>query len=198
MEDQQETLDIISQRADYTTPGTNTSANNEITQRLDVLLTEMQSLRQDFDTKVKYDESKERLIDTLHRELQAYREGLHFKILRPLLLDLITMYDDLGKVVDDMQATNPDSSFQQIIQNFALFQQAIEEMLQRNGVDAFCVEDSTFVASRQRVLKVFTTTDPTQDKQITRRVRKGFLYENRVLRPEVVEIYKYVPPESFG
>src|SRR5438105_2583840 len=178
MEDQQETLDIISQHADHATPTTSTTSSNEIPQRLDVLLTEMQSLRQDFDTKVKYDESKERLIDTLHRELQAYREGMHFKILRPLLLDLITMYDDLGKAVDDMQATNSDSSFQQIIQNFALFQQTIEEMLRRNGVDAFCVEDSTLVASRQRVLKVFTTADPTQDKQIARRVRKGFLYEN--------------------
>ena len=175
-----------------------TPADSEITQRLDTLLTEMHSLRQDFDTKVKYDESKERLIDTLHQELQAYREDLHFKILRPLLLDLITLYDELGKVVDDMQATNSDSSFQQIIQNFALFQQTIEEMLRRNGVDAFCVEDSTFVASRQRVLKVLSTAEPTQDKQIARRVRKGFLYENRILRPEVVEIYKYVPPESFG
>jgi molecular chaperone GrpE len=196
MQDQQGTTDIIiNQNAESVTCTTNTPANSEIIQRFDTLLAEMDSLRHDFDTKVKYDESKERLIDTLHLELQAYREGLHFKILRPLFLDLITMYDDLGKVVDDMQTKDSNSSVQQDIQNFASFQETIGEILRRNGVDVFCLEDNIFVASQQRVLKVLPTTNPSQDKHIARRVRKGFLYENRVLRPEIVDIYKYVPAE---
>ena len=196
MQDQQGTTDIIiNQNAESATSTTNTPANSEIIQRFDTLLAEMHSLRHDFDTKVKYDESKERLIDTLHLELQAYREGLHFKTLRPLFLDLIAMYDDLGKVVDDMQAKDSNSFLHQIIQNFSSFQETIEEMLRRNGVDAFCVEESAFVPSRQRVLKALTPADPTQDKQIARRVRKGFSYESRVLRPEIVDIYKYVPAE---
>ena len=100
MEDQQGTFDIMTnQHIESATSTTNTPTNSEIIQRLDTLLAEMHSLRQDFDTKVKYDESKERLTDTLHLELQAYREGLHFKILRPLFLDLIAMYDDLGRIV---------------------------------------------------------------------------------------------------
>lgn len=196
MQDQQGTTDIIiNQNAESATSTTNTPANSEIIQRFDTLLAEMDSLRHDFDTKVKYDESKERLIDTLHLELQAYREGLHFKILRPLFLDLITMYDDLGKVVDDMQTKDSNSSVPQDIQNFASFQETIEEILRRNGVDVFCLEDNIFVVSQQRVLKVLPTTNPSQDKHIARRVRKGFLYENRVLRPEIVDIYKYVPAE---
>lgn len=196
MEDNQGTSDIItSQHMEGAAPTTTIASDAAIAQHLHALLTEMQSLRQDFDTKVKYDESKEHLIDTLHRELQAYREGLHFRILRPLFLDLITMYDDLGKIVDALQAKNSDSSPQQVIQNFASFQETIEEILQRHGVEAFYAEESTFIPSRQRVLKVLPTTDPTQDKHIARRVRKGFAYESRVLRPEIVEIYKYVSVE---
>jgi molecular chaperone GrpE len=194
MEDPQGTFDIMTnQHAESATSTTNTPTNSEIIQRLDTLLAEMHSLRQDFDTKVKYDESKERLIDTLHLELQAYREGLHFKILRPLFLDLIAMYDDLGRIVDDTQAKHSDVSSNQVIQNFVSFQETIEEMLRRNGVDAFCVEESMFVPNRQRIFKVLVTSDPAQDKQIARRVRKGFSYENRVLRPEIVDIYKYAP-----
>ena len=196
MEDNQGTSDsITSQHLEEAGPTTTLTPVAAIAQHLRSLLTEMQSLRQDFDTKVKYDESKEHLIDTLHRELQAYREGLHFRILRPLFLDLITMYDDLGKIVDALQAKNSDSSPQQVIQNFASFQETIEEILQRHGVEAFYAEESTFIPSRQRVLKVLPTTDPTQDKHIVRRVRKGFAYESRVLRPEIVEIYKYVSVE---
>ena len=168
----------------------------EITRSLQLLTTEMQRLREGFDTKVKYDESKERLIDSLHRELQVYREGLHFKILRPLFIDLIAMYDDLGKLIDTMLAKDPTVASNQAIQNLGSFQEAIEETLRRNGVDTFTVEESTFLASKQRILRVVDTSDPAQDKHIARRVRKGFEYEGRVLRPEVVETYKYTPVSS--
>src|SRR5579862_6730335 len=61
------------------------------------VLTSLNQLRQDFETKLMYDASKERQIDGMHQELQGYREGLHFRLLRPMFHDLIAMYDDLGK-----------------------------------------------------------------------------------------------------
>lgn len=183
--------------ADLTTSSTaNALLIEEVTRSLQLLMTEMQRLREDFDTKVKYDESKERLIDSLHRELQVYREGLHFKILKPVFIDLIAMYDDLGKLIDAMLAKDLASASSQGVQNLESFQETIEETLRRSGVDAFTIEETTFLASKQRILKVLDTSDPTQDKQVVRRVRKGFEYEGRVLRPEIVEIYKHNPVSS--
>ncbi len=186
-----------SKSADAETSSTaNILAIEEVTRSLQLLMAEMQRLREDFDTKVKYDESKERLIDSLHRELQVYREGLHFKILKPVFIDLIAMYDDLGKLIDAMLAKDLASASSQMVQNLGSFQETIEETLRRNGVDGFTIEESTFLASKQRILKVLDTSDPVQDKQVARRVRKGFEYEGRVLRPEIVEIYKYKPVSS--
>jgi len=172
------------------------SSIEEVMGSLQQLTTEMQHLREDFDTKVKYDESKERLIDSLHRELQVYREGLHVKILKPIFLDLIAMYDDLGKLIDAILTRDPASISSQEVQNLESFQEAIEETLRHNGVDTFTVEESAFLASRQRILKILDTADPAQDKQVARRVRKGFEYEGKVLRPEIVEIYKHAPVSS--
>jgi len=185
--------EIADATASSTVNGASTAENTPI---LQLLMSEMQHLREDFDTKVKYDESKERLIDSLHRELQAYREGLHFKILRPLFIDLIAMYDDLGKLIDAMLSKTPATTSSQALQSMESFQETIEEILRRNGADAFTVEENTFVASKQRILRVVDTTDPAQDKQVVRRVRKGFEYEGRILRPEVVEMYKYNPVSS--
>jgi len=186
-----------SKSADPTTSSTeNALLIEEVMQSVQLLTTEMQHLREDFDTKVKYDESKERLIDSLHRELQVYREGLHFKILKPVFIDLIAMYDDLGKLIDAMLAKDLASASSRMVQNLGSFQETIEETLRRNGVDGFTIEESTFLASKQRILKVLDTSDPVQDKQVARRVRKGFEYEGRVLRPEIVEIYKYKPVSS--
>lgn len=169
---------------------TTNSPSQDMISAMPVLLAEIKELRQDFETKVKYDESKERLIDTLHKELQTYREGLHFKILRPIFIDLITMFDDLQKVIDTLQIKSPLTESQEM-QNLQSFQETIEEILYRNGVEVFEAEGDMFLANRQRVLKVIETADSVQDKRVARRVRKGFCYENRVLRPEIVEIYKF-------
>lgn len=159
------------------------------------LTTAISALRQDFDTKIKYDESKQRLIDSLHQELQSYRDGLHFRILRPILLDLISIYDELGALIENASA-EASAVPRQVIDNLSALQESIEETLYRNGVEAFSVEQETFLASRQRNLRVIPTTDRQKDKQIARRVRKGFVYEGTLLRPEVVESYKFTPASS--
>ena len=41
---------------------------------------QIEALQRSFESKIKYDASKEKVIDSLHRELQAYREDMHFKI----------------------------------------------------------------------------------------------------------------------
>ncbi|GHO86338.1 nucleotide exchange factor GrpE [Dictyobacter formicarum] len=177
-----------------TAPGTehtNTDMLEQTFQGMQQLLTAMQGLKQDFETKVKYDESKERMIDTLHSELQSYREGLHFKILRPLLIDLISLYDDINHIIENTQKTFPDLDTT-IIGNMKSFHESVEEMLSNNGVEAFQVPEATFTPNKQRALRAVPTSDASLDKQIASRLRKGFSYENRILRPEIVETYRYV------
>jgi molecular chaperone GrpE len=173
-------------------PDSSPALDVEISSAMQLLLAEMQSLREDFDTKVKYDKSKEHQIDSLHQELQAYREGLHFKILQPIFKDLIVIHDDLGKLIENMMVEGAQSSEDRMIKNLQLFQYAIEEILSRNGVEAFCVGGNTFTPSKQRAIQAIDTSDLALDKQIVRRVRKGFSYDDRVLRPEEVITYRAV------
>lgn len=174
--------------------GTNTPSSPAADQTTQLLLKEMQNLRQDFDAKVKYDQSKERLIETLHRELQTYQEGLHFRVLRPVFTDLMTLYDDISKLVEGISASGNDVTA--VIDRMVIFQETVEDILRRNGAESFTVEGPTFQPNRQRILRVIPTFDPAQDRQIARRVRKGFVYEDIVLRSEVVEVFKYTPPNG--
>lgn len=166
------------------------SVNVRILTGLHALYAEMQDLRQDFDTKIKYDASKGQLIDSLHHELQVYREGFHFKILRPLFMDLIAMYDDLCRLIEDPRLQEEQGFF---FRNLQSFLETIEEILLRNGVETFQLDGTIFTASRQRTLKVVRTPDPVLDKHVANRVRKGFLYEDKLLRPELVNTYAYDP-----
>jgi molecular chaperone GrpE len=156
------------------------------------LLGAMEQLRQDFDAKIKYDAGKERQIDSLHSELQAYRTGLYFKILRPVILDLISMHDDLSRLIDGIPSGEGMVSVAQVLKNLQSFQSTIEEILQRNGVEPYSVEGETFVSGRQRALQAVETTESSLDKQIARRVSKGFEYDEKILRPELVMTYRSV------
>ena len=170
--------------------GMNSPASPELANSIQQLLGEMRELRRDFETKLMYDENKQCLIDSLHSELQGHREGLHFKILHPIFLDMIDMHDDLGKLAEALPTKYGEAVLEDMLNNLRSFQETIEEILERNGVVVSNAEGDVFVPGRQRAIKALDTSDPMLDKQIARRVRKGFEYDGKVLRPELVEIYK--------
>lgn len=156
--------------------------------------TGLMALQQGFDSKIKYDATKERVIDALHQELQTYRDGLHFKILQPIFMDLIAMHDDLGSLVRHNEGR--EGAAPETIRNLASFQETIESILERYGVRPFIEEGETFTPQRQRVARTVNTANPGQERFISERVRKGFEYAGKVLRPELVTIFKYVPTET--
>jgi len=167
-------------------------ANDQEGQLLQQVLQELQILRQEFSAKMKYDATKERQVDSLYQELQGYREGLHLTILKPLFIDLIAMHDDLGKVVERLAQDSPDATDSSMQSNLKSFQETVEEILKRNGVEPFSIESDTYVPGKQRILRVIETPHIEEDKKIARRVRQGFSYDERILRQEFIHTYKFV------
>lgn len=147
-------------------------------------------LRADFDTKIKYDESKEQTIDALHRELQDYRADLVLKIMRPLVNDLLALYDDMAQMIGryQTQEAHEDSP---LLRNFEGVLADVEEILARYGYELFEHEAVQHDSNWQRVQKVVETASAEQDRMIARRVRKGLRYDDKIIRPEVVDIFRY-------
>lgn len=149
-----------------------------------------EQLRLDFENKILYDAGKDRQIDHLHSELQAYRAGFHFKIIRPLIMDLISMHDDLTGLIEDFSSREEAIPAKQASDNLASFRETIEHVLERHGVNVYTEEGDLFISGKQRTLKAIETPEASQDKQIARRVSRGFEYEQKVLRPELVITYR--------
>lgn len=157
------------------------------------VLSEVRALRGEFTSKLLYDDTKQQQLDTMHKELQAHREGLLFRALRPVLLDLIALYDDVGKQVEAAKAPSDSPSSSVETSAWSVVHGAIAEILGRNGAEPFVADGESGGARRQRVINIIPTSDPSQDGIIARRLRPGFAYEDRVLRPEWVEVYRYAP-----
>jgi molecular chaperone GrpE len=106
---------------------------------------------------------------------------------------MITLYDDVSKVIDSLHQKGTSMESYEVGQHLVSFREMIEEVLARHSVTPFAVQEDTFVPARQRTSKTVATNNSLQNKYIARRVRVGFEYEGTLLRPEIVEVYKYTP-----
>lgn len=154
------------------------------------ILEELRRLGEDFSMKMKYDQAKERLIDALDEEVRRHRVGLHFTLLRPVFLDLISLHDELGKCAESPAA---DESTARTLRSFA---STVEEVLARNGAAAFTNEGVAFDGKRQRAVRTAATVVLADAGHVAEHVRAGFEYEGRLLRPELVVTYRYVEPSE--
>lgn len=130
--------------------------------------------------------NREKVVDRLHAELQEYKNDLLRSLLRPVFIDLIQLHDDIGKVVAT-QASGEDSG--RLIDLLRGFQQGVEDILYRQGVETFEADGDAFDPRRQRAFATRPTDDPALNKQVAARLRKGFRSGEKVIRPEIVSVY---------
>lgn len=171
-------------------PNHGSAVGTDLERLVGMVFDELQALRNDFASKIQYDETKQHQLDSMHAELQAHREGFHFRVLRPVLVDLISLFDDLSKQVEVVGTAKSAANVGDTAA-WSVFLGTVEEILRRNGVEAFSVDGNSGGVRRQRVINIIQTPDPTLDGSVARRLRPGFAYEDRVLRPEWVEVYQY-------
>ena len=153
-------------------------------QRLDALSTL-------FDREIRAEATREKVVDRLHAELQEYKQDLLLKTLRPVFIDLIQLHDDIGKVAVAGADTGPDSA--RLVVLMQGFQQGIEDILYRQGVEPYEVEGDAFDPRRQRAVTTVATDDSARARTVAARLRKGFQAGDRVIRAEVVSVFSYKP-----
>jgi molecular chaperone GrpE len=152
-----------------------------------VLGKRLDGLQAAFDREIRAEATREKVVDRLHAELQEYKQDLLLNILRPVFVDLIQLHDDIGKIVANWGT--PDGETGRLLDLMSGFQQGIEDILYRQGVEPFHVEEATFDPRRQRAVATVTTDDEAQARTVAVRHRKGFQAGARVIRPEIVSVY---------
>jgi molecular chaperone GrpE len=153
----------------------------------------IERMQETFESKLRYDETKDRLLDSLHKELGEHKEDFYFKIMCPLVLDLITeLYDDMNHLVRHAQ---PSCATENITMandnNLCSYIQIIESILERYGISAYSEDNGAFSPKRQRAIKIVATDLKEQDRHVAESLKKGFSYNGNVIRLEQVSTYKY-------
>ncbi len=165
-----------------------------LTARFAAVEQQLVQLGTEFQSKLKYDAHKEKVIDNLHAELQTHKNGLIEKLLRPVFMDIIEVVDDTRRLLKDLKAKGEDSNPEKLKKLLESMPDDLEDLLDKHGVEVVQYEGEAFNPALQKVVKTIPTPEESLDKQVSERLKNGYRWEGRLLRHEVVNVWQFQKP----
>ncbi len=162
----------------------------KIIQRIDIL-------HQDFESRLKYDTHKNKIIDNLHKILQDYKNDFLKKYLKSVIVDVIQIVDNIRKLANHYKGrTLSEDDALKLAELLESIPSDLEDLFYRHGVKPFSCEGDSFDPTRQRVLKTVETADESKDKSVAERLRPGYEMDGNVIRPEMITAYIFKNEKS--
>jgi molecular chaperone GrpE (heat shock protein) len=137
----------------------------------------------------------QQLFDSLHKELISYRDNfVRESLQKPFIRDLLILFDDLNAIAGQVEESaaadegqSEDTRLRDNISNTLHFLLEILHRLEVNEIELKATVDRTL----HRVITFEPTDCAEEDGHIVRRVKRGFTWHDRVLRPEEVVVKRF-------
>jgi molecular chaperone GrpE (heat shock protein) len=152
----------------------------------------------------------QRMFDALHEELKCYKDDFLLEsVHRPVIRDLITLYDDLAEVhrqisdaarAEELQHANPAlrDRLTRIEVNISHKLDFIIEVLARLEVSPLPAGTGKLDKHTQRAVALEQASEPDDDNTVVRAVKRGFLWKERVVRAEEVIVKRWRDSNGSG
>lgn len=144
-------------------------------------------LEAQFELRFAYDATKEAAFRHVYSDLQDAKLAQSLESTRPLLLDLLLLYDRvecaIGSATDDGNGSALGS-----------FREELLEILHRRDVQRIVSASDRYDRDTQQVVGVVDTVDADEHHRVERVVRPGFRWGTRMLRAEDVIVRRHRPP----
>jgi len=147
------------------------------------------------------------MFEALHAELKTYKDAFVLEaVLRPVIRDLISLYDDIADIHRQLtlalnkqeERGNLTGSALILFENVAGSTIQLEnnrdsvlEVLERLDVSLVPLGSGKLDKQSQRAIKIELSEDPGQDHEIVKVLKRGFIWRDRIIRPEEVIIKKW-------
>lgn len=127
------------------------------------------------------------IIEKLHAENTTLRQGELVQAMKPLLLDLARLHDDVASLI---------AHGGEELRKAAVIPELIVDVLSRHGVTPITPQPGEpFTAKQHQAVETVVTDDPTRDGTIAEVRRPGFLRDGEhLVRAAQVNVYRYVEP----
>ncbi|MFM7059360.1 MAG: nucleotide exchange factor GrpE [Planctomycetota bacterium] len=165
-----------------------------VSSQLQPLREGLAGLQRQFDQKIMLDQVRQQQLDKLHAEVQEHRGDLLLKTLQPMAVDMIRLADDISRLATvHRQRVVDNQHAQELVALLEGLSVSVCDILDRYGFESFVGVEAAFDAKRQRVQRRIVVADAAQHLTVADRVRPGFMYAGRLLRPELVNVAVFEP-----
>lgn len=161
------------------------------------------------DGQKRVESANQKLFDALHQELKGYKELFLFEALqKPIIRDMLALFDDLsaierqGKRFRKSHEASPASAEElneflgNLLMNLENLRVLFMEVFDRLEVSQLQTEKGKIDKRLQKAISIERTTVQEEDSLVVRKVRPGFEWRERVIRPEDVVIKRYTPADD--
>lgn len=143
-------------------------------------------------SRLEYDEVKEKAFDKLYEEMRRQNEvfDLLDRTLKPVLSDLLLLHDSMKKFESIL--LNQSIITEGAIQNYKYIEEELIAILYRQ--DVLPIETNSeeiFNSKIHKVAKIENADKKDDDFKIVNILRDGFVWRDKVLRPQEVVIKKF-------
>ncbi len=132
----------------------------------------------------------QQLFDSLHGELRKYRDNfVHESLQKPFIHDLVMLYDDLSSLCEQLRAAAEEKGTREHVgqwrDNLENAIHSLVEILHRFEVREVESKENVDLAIH-RVVSYEPAEFPEDDGRILMRLKRGFLWRGKLIRPEEV------------
>ncbi|MBS0656683.1 MAG: nucleotide exchange factor GrpE [Verrucomicrobia bacterium] len=147
--------------------------------------------------------ANQKLFDAMHAELKSYKDAFLFDALhKPFVKDLITLVDDMAHITAGVQARIDQAGdselpfLRKLSANLENCGAHFDEIFARLDVESFETKPGAELdRQRHRTMSTEPAATEEEDGTVARSLRRGFLWRERVIRPEEVVARKWTPPK---
>ncbi|QII09866.1 putative GrpE protein HSP-70 cofactor [Candidatus Kuenenia stuttgartiensis] len=170
--------------------GTEQTTITEMLASHNTLLKELKSL---IETRLSYDETKEKTIEKLHEELKLYRDNFISQSQKPIFIDLIMLYDDFMQVLSvfDEKQDMTKEEIAAMRHNLHTIKEGLLEILYSREVTLYHKHPDFLDYKLHKTIGTVPTSIESENNQVAKIVKPGFCWNGKTLRPEEVIIKKY-------
>lgn len=135
----------------------------------------------------------QKLFDSLHQELLSYRDNfVRDALQKPFIRDLLVLFDDLSRILEQAGAPTVEGApanpqLRDNLENTLHFLVEILHRLEVTEIESSETVDRTL----HRVVSVEPAETAEEDGQIAARVKRGFLWRDKILRPEEIVVRRF-------
>ena len=158
--------------------------------QVDIMVARFEKIDEQLASIRKTESVNQKLFDSLHGELLKYRDNfLHETLQKPFIHDLVLLFDHLNSLSEQLNSAAQEKGkrahFTQWRDNLENAIHALVEILHRLEVKE--IEPKEHVDRALHRIVSFEPADyPEEDGRIVMRVRRGFLWRGKLIRPEEV------------